>query len=83
MDTTTSASTPANAAPTTDRVYAVEGMSCAHCVRAITDEVSRVAGVTAVDVELATGRVTVRGGGLDDDAIRAAIGEAGFDAVVA
>ena len=60
--------------------YAVEGMSCEHCRVAVTEEVSRVAGVAGVAVDLDAGRGTIAGGALDDAAIRAAIDEAGYDA---
>jgi copper chaperone CopZ len=59
--------------------YAVPGVSCGHCRAAIEAEVSQVAGVTAVAVDLDAKRVDVRGAGLDDGAVRAAIDEAGFD----
>ncbi|MCI0688622.1 MAG: heavy-metal-associated domain-containing protein [Sporichthyaceae bacterium] len=58
--------------------YTVEGMSCAHCVDAITREVSAVAGVANVAVDLDRGLVIVNGHGLDDAALRAAIDEAGY-----
>jgi copper chaperone CopZ len=61
--------------------YAVDGMSCDHCVVAITGEVTKVAGVELVDVDLTTKRVVVRGADLNDEAVRAAIDEAGYDAV--
>jgi copper chaperone len=54
-------------------------MSCNHCKTAITDEIARVPGVTAVDVDLEGKRVTVRGR-LDDASVRDAIAEAGYDA---
>lgn len=57
--------------------YSVPGMSCGHCVEAITGEVGKVEGVTDVSVDLDTKLVTVAGG--DHDAIVAAIDEAGFD----
>ena len=44
-----------------------------------TEEVSEVAGVTAVDVDLASGRLTVTGHGIDDDAVAAAVAEAGYE----
>jgi copper chaperone len=65
----------------TDRLYAVTGMTCAHCVLSVTEEVSAVAGVTAVDVDLASGRVTVTGAHVDDDAVAAAVAEAGYEVV--
>jgi copper chaperone CopZ len=62
-----------------ERVYAVEGMSCAHCVAAVSEEVGAVPGVGGVDVDLAAGRVTVRGDGFADDAVLAAVEEAGYE----
>jgi copper chaperone CopZ len=59
--------------------YCVPDISCDHCVHAITNEVGRVAGVTAVDVDLRTKAVAVRGNGLEDAAVRAAIVEAGYE----
>ena len=59
--------------------YTVPGMSCAHCKTAITEEVTSVAGVQGVDVDLDTKRVVVRGETLDDAAIREAIAEAGYE----
>lgn len=55
-------------------------MTCDHCVRSVREEVSRVAGVTGVDVDLASGRLSVETEGpLDDAAIRAAVTEAGYE----
>ena len=64
-------------------VYRVDGMSCDHCKVAVTDEVSKVAGVSAVDVDLDTKLVRVQGAGVDGAAVVAAIDEAGYDAVAA
>jgi copper chaperone len=63
-----------------DLTYSVPGMSCAHCKAAVTEEVSGVAGVDSVDVDLDTKLVVVHGEQLDDAAIRAAIDEAGYEA---
>jgi copper chaperone len=60
-------------------VYTVPGMSCSHCEAAVKEEVSALAGVDAVEVDLETKRVEVRGEDLDDGAIRAAIEEAGYE----
>ena len=60
--------------------YAVGGMTCEHCVRSVTEEVSEVPGVTAVEVDLAGGRMTVQGDA-DDSAVRAAVVEAGYQVV--
>jgi copper chaperone CopZ len=64
----------------TEIAYTVSGMSCAHCEAAVTSELEGVAGVREVDVDLETKRVVVRGDGLDDGALRAAIAEAGYEA---
>ncbi|HEY2762875.1 MAG TPA: heavy metal-associated domain-containing protein [Pseudonocardiaceae bacterium] len=62
--------------------YRVTGMTCKHCIAAITEEVGAVPGVTDVRVDLAAGRVSVTGGSpLDDAALRAAIDEAGYEVV--
>jgi copper chaperone len=59
--------------------YSVPGISCGHCRTAITGEVTKVAGVSSVDVDLDTKVVTVNGAGFNDAAIRDAIDEAGYD----
>lgn len=56
----------------------VVGMTCGHCVNAIQQEVSAVAGVTDVDVDLAAGTVKVIGDA-QVDAVVAAIDEAGYE----
>ena len=61
--------------------YSVPGMTCDHCKHAITTEVSRVSGVAEVEVDLGTKLVEVVGEALDDSALRAAIVEAGYEAV--
>ena len=60
--------------------YAVVGMTCEHCVRSVSEEVSEVPGVTAVEVDLAGGLVTVQGDA-DDAAVRDAVAEAGYRVV--
>jgi copper chaperone len=60
--------------------YTLPAMHCANCEAAVSEEVSAVAGVESVLVDLETKRVTVRGEGLADGAIRAAIEEVGFEA---
>ena len=61
--------------------YRVPGMSCEHCVRAISGEVSAVHGVSEVAVDLADKLVTVAGVDLDDRVLRDAIEEAGYEVV--
>jgi copper chaperone len=63
--------------------YLVAGMTCSHCVVAVTEEVTKVAGVASVDVELDTKLVQVHGSDVDAAAVVAAIDEAGYDAVTA
>ena len=60
--------------------YTVAGMSCGHCKAAVTEEVEQVAGVDVVEVDLDSKRVVVRGEDISDDAVRAAIHEAGYEA---
>ena len=60
--------------------YTVDGMSCDHCKAAVTEEVAQVAGVDDVEVDLDSKRVVVRGADVSDDAVRAAIREAGYEA---
>lgn len=63
----------------TEKTYSVSGMSCGHCAASITEEVMAVPGVTTVDVDVPSGLVTVHGESLDDDAVGAAIVEAGYE----
>lgn len=60
--------------------YTVRGMSCGHCKAAVEEEVGRVPGVDSVTADLDTKLVVVRGEGLEDEALRAAIDEAGYEA---
>lgn len=63
-----------------ETTYEVAGMSCDHCVRAVTEEIGRVPGVSAVVVDLATGRVSVTSDRpLDWEAVRAAVDDAGYE----
>jgi copper chaperone len=64
----------------TTATYTVTGMTCGHCVSSVTEEVSQVPGVTAVDVDLATGGLTVTSEApVDESAVRAAVEEAGYE----
>ena len=63
--------------------YRAAGMTCDHCKIAVTDEVSKVDGVSAVDVDLDAKLVHVHGADVDRAAVVAAIDEAGYDAVAA
>ena len=67
----------------TSTEYTVRGMTCGHCASAVTEEVTKIQGVTDVDVDLASGRVTVRSSGpVTDEAVAAAVDEAGYEVVV-
>ena len=60
--------------------YQVTGMTCGHCVNSVRSEVGAIPGVTDVQVDLATGQVTVTSETtLDTDTVRAAVDEAGYD----
>ena len=59
--------------------YTVRGMTCSHCVLSVREEVSDVGGISTVDVDLDSGRLTVTGQDIDDDAVRAAVAEAGYE----
>jgi copper chaperone len=64
----------------TTNTYTVAGMTCEHCVRAVTDELSKLDGVDGVDIDLATGRVDVRSDEpLDEATVAAAVDEAGYE----
>lgn len=55
----------------------VDGMTCGHCVRAVTDALGPLPGVSAVTVDLAKGQVLVAGDP-DPDAVREAIEAEGY-----
>lgn len=64
----------------TTAIYGVDGMTCGHCVRAVTAEVGAIPGVCDVRVDLATATVTVDSEQpLDAAAVRAAVEEAGYE----
>jgi copper chaperone CopZ len=60
--------------------YTVTGMTCGHCVSAVTQEISAIDGVGDVRVDLGSGAVTVTSDGpLSEEAVRAAVDEAGYE----
>ena len=63
----------------TTRTYTVQGMTCDHCVASVDEEVSELAGVDRVEVDLASGRLEVTGTAFSDNEIRAAVEEAGYE----
>ena len=62
-----------------EKTYTVTGMTCGHCALSVREEVEEVAGVDAVDVDVSSGRVVVRGDAIDDAAVEAAVAEAGYE----
>ncbi|MEU5279546.1 cation transporter [Streptomyces asoensis] len=63
-------------------VYKVSGMSCGHCEGAVSGELSELSGVTSVKAVASTGEVTVvSAAALDEETVRAAVDEAGFELV--
>ncbi|AXE83924.1 cation transporter [Streptomyces sp. Go-475] len=60
--------------------YAVSGMSCGHCKATLTKVIGALDGVSGVEVDLDTGRVTVTGAAEPDDAaIAEVVDEAGYE----
>jgi copper chaperone CopZ len=72
---------PAMSDTTRTIAYTVTGMTCGHCVNAVTEEVGKVNGVDTVAVDLEPGHVTVTGTGYTDEQIAAAVDEAGYSLV--
>ena len=62
----------------TTTTYDVKGMTCGHCVRSVTEEITEVDGVSSVDVDLESGTAVVTGDP-DPEAVKAAVTEAGFE----
>lgn len=63
----------------TTTTFTVTGMTCGHCVAAVTEEVTKLDHVTAVDIDLASGAVSVRSDGpIDPAAFAEAVDEAGY-----
>lgn len=60
--------------------FKVVGMTCEHCVRAVTDELSKLHGVTNVEIELAPGLITLSSeNALPPSVLAAAVEEAGYE----
>jgi copper chaperone len=65
-----------------ESTYTVTGMTCGHCADAVTQEITTLAGVRNVDVDVATGQVTVTSDNpLPIDTVRAAVTEAGYELI--
>jgi copper chaperone len=63
----------------TEKSYTVVGMTCDHCVMSVREEVAETEGVDTIDVDLATGRLRVRGENVSDAAVRDAVADAGYE----
>ncbi|MFD0393534.1 heavy-metal-associated domain-containing protein [Streptomyces nogalater] len=65
---------------TVTTVYKVTGMSCGHCEGSVSEEISQLPGVSSVKAVASTGEVTVVSAApLDEEAVRAAVDEAGYE----
>lgn len=63
-------------------VYSIAGMTCGHCVSAVSAEVGEVPGVTKVRVDLGSGEMTVTSDGpLEEQVVHAAVREAGYEVI--
>jgi copper chaperone CopZ len=62
--------------------YTVSGMTCGHCVEAVSSELSKIPGISEVDVDLASGTVTVASEApIPVEAVATAVDEAGYELV--
>ena len=65
-----------------EQTYRVSGMTCGHCVQAVTSELDRLPGIRGVRIDLATGAVTVASdAALREEDVRGAVDEAGYELV--
>ncbi len=66
----------------TNATYEVKGMTCDHCVKAVSSEIGEIPGVQDVKVDLGSGNVEVTSEApLDKEKVAAAVDEAGFELV--
>ncbi len=64
---------------TTTQSFTVTGMSCEHCRTAVSEQVGELEGVSDVDVDLASGRLTVTGEDVSAQIVAEAVEEAGYE----
>ncbi|TFZ39137.1 copper chaperone [Soehngenia longivitae] len=64
-----------------EKIISIEGMSCEHCVKAVTNALKEVDGVEDVSVSLEAKNAVVKGENLDDNKLKGAVEEAGYDVV--
>lgn len=66
----------------TSTSYTVQGMTCDHCAGSVSAEVTKIAGVTDVSVDVSAGQLTVNSTGpISDEAVTEAVEEAGYEIV--
>ena len=64
---------------TSTATFTVSGMTCEHCVASVSEEVLEIAGVTVVDVDLPTGRLTVTSDQpISEAEVASAVDQAGY-----
>ena len=61
--------------------YTVKGMTCGHCVSSVSEELSALAGVTDVVVDLGAAVTVTSDEALNVDSVQAAVGEAGYELI--
>ncbi len=61
--------------------FLVPGMTCSHCVTAVDEELRRIQGVTAIAIDLESKVVVVGGIAVTFEAAKAAVDEAGYEAI--
>ena len=64
---------------TSEKTYTVTGMSCGHCELSVREEIEELDGVESARADHTTGTLVVHGNEVDDDAVRAAVSEAGYE----
>lgn len=64
-----------------EKIISIEGMSCEHCVKAVTNALKEVDGVEDVRVSLEAKNAVVKGENLDENKLKEAVEEAGYDVV--
>jgi copper chaperone CopZ len=67
----------------TTTTYSVSGMTCGHCTAAVTEEISKIAGVQEISIDLVAGGTSAvhvtSESTLDESAVREAVDEAGYE----
>ena len=57
----------------------IEGMSCNHCIMAVKNALSELEGISKIEVDLENKRAIIEGENLEDEMLKEAIEEAGYD----